>query len=197
MKRPALHLLCAALFAGSAHAAGDAPPGAAIGAASQLVQAHDAQDAQGEHRAAAQPIAPAQATTVQPMQTPAAPGIDKPAAQAASAPSSAASLLQVIFGLVVVLGLLAAALWALKRFGGMRIAGGAPLKIIGGVSVGNREKVLVLEVGEQWLVVGVAPGRVSMLTTLPRGEQRAGDAERSAPDFGAWLKQTLEKRNVK
>jgi flagellar protein FliO/FliZ len=194
MKRPALYLLCAALFAGSAFAAGDAPPGAAIGAAAQLVQSHDAQD---EHNAVAQPIAPAQAATVQPMQTPATPGMDKPSAQPASAPSSAASLLQVIFGLVVVLGLLAAALWALKRFGGMRIAGGAPLKIIGGVSVGNREKVLVLEVGEQWLVVGVAPGRVSMLTTLPRGEQRAGDAERPAPDFGAWLKQTLEKRNVK
>jgi flagellar protein FliO/FliZ len=190
-------ILLAALIAGNACAADVADaPGAAIGAAAQVLRAQNPGTP-----AEAQPAAP-QAAQVQPQAAPAqttpAPQADKPAVTAASAaPGSAASLLQVVFGLIVVLGLLVAALWALKRFGGMRLHAGAPLKIVGGIPVGNRERVLVLEVGDQWLVVGVAPGRVSMLTTMPRGEQPAGNPQGTAPDFGAWLKQTLEKRNVK
>jgi len=114
-----------------------------------------------------------------------------------SAPSSAGSLLQVIFGLIVVLGLLAGALWVLKRVGGGRLAGGSVVKIVGGVSVGNRERVMVVEVADQWIVIGVAPGQVSKLADMPRQEQQQGAAALpGAPNFSAWLKQTIEKRNA-
>jgi flagellar protein FliO/FliZ len=114
-----------------------------------------------------------------------------------SAPSSAGSLLQVIFGLIVVLGLRAGALWVLKRAGGGRLAGGSVVKIVGGVSVGNRERVMVLEVADQWIVIGVAPGQVSKLADMPRQEQQQGAAALpGAPNFSAWLKQTIEKRNA-
>jgi flagellar protein FliO/FliZ len=114
-----------------------------------------------------------------------------------SAPSSAGSLLQVIFGLIVVLGLLAGALWVLKRVGGGRLAGGSVVKIVGGVSVGNRERVMVVEVADQWIVIGVAPGQVSKLADMPRQEQQQGGAALAgAPNFSAWLKQTFEKRNA-
>jgi flagellar protein FliO/FliZ len=114
-----------------------------------------------------------------------------------SAPSSAGSLLQVIFGLIVVLGLLAGALWVLKRVGGGRLAAGSVVKIVGGVSVGNRERVMVVEVADQWIVIGVAPGQVSKLADMPRQEQQQGAAALpGAPNFSAWLKQTIEKRNA-
>jgi flagellar protein FliO/FliZ len=114
-----------------------------------------------------------------------------------SAPSSAGSLLQVIFGLIVVLGLLAGALWVLKRVGGGRLAGGSVVKIVGGVSVGNRERVMVVEVADQWIVIGVAPGQVSKLADMPRQERQQGAAALpGAPNFSAWLKQTIEKRNA-
>lgn len=109
----------------------------------------------------------AQPVTAQPVPTPAAPaqrpalGSAAPAAAPApvtSAPGSAGSLLQVVFGLLVVLGLLAGALWFLKRLGGGRFAPGSVVKIVGGVSVGNRERVMVVEVADQWIVIGVAPG---------------------------------------
>ena len=114
-----------------------------------------------------------------------------------SAPSSAGSLLQVIFGLIVVLGLLAGALWVLKRVGGGRLAGGSVVKIVGGVSVGNRERVMVVEVADQWIVIGVAPGQVSKLADMPRQESQQGAAALpGASNFSAWLKQTIEKRNA-
>jgi flagellar protein FliO/FliZ len=55
----------------------------------------------------------------------------------------------------------------------------------------------VVEVADQWIVVGVAPGRVSALTTMPR-QEGAVPSEAATPvasNFSAWLKQTIEKRN--
>ena len=154
----------------------------------------------------------AQPVTAQPVPTPAAPasGVAAPAQRPAlgsaapaaapapvtSAPGSAGSLLQVVFGLLVVLGLLAGALWFLKRLGGGRFAPGSVVKIVGGVSVGNRERVMVVEVADQWIVIGVAPGQVNTLASMPRQEQPAAQAAAGAPNFSAWLKQTIEKRNA-
>ena len=140
------------------------------------------------------------ATAATPVEAPAMarPAAAAPATPAAAtaAPSSAGSLLQVVFGLLVVLGLLAAALWFLKRMGGGRFAPGSVVKIIGGVSVGNRERVMVVEVADQWIVIGVAPGRVSTLASMPRQDTPAVQAAAGAPNFSAWLKQTIEKRNA-
>ena len=137
------------------------------------------------------------ATQPAPAASPAAVAQPPAAATVTSAPSSAGSLLQVIFGLIVVLGLLAGALWVLKRVGGGRLAAGSVVKIVGGVSVGNRERVMVVEVADQWIVIGVAPGQVSKLADMPRQERQQGAAALpGAPNFSAWLKQTIEKRNA-
>jgi flagellar protein FliO/FliZ len=118
-------------------------------------------------------------------------------------PTPSGSLMQVLMGLIVVLGLMAAAAWTLKRFGAAKAAGATAVRIVGGVSVGNRERVLVLEVADQWIVVGVAPGRVNALATMARGETApAGSGigpgsmdANPAKNFSAWLKQTIDKRN--
>jgi flagellar protein FliO/FliZ len=119
-------------------------------------------------------------------------------AQAATDPvPSAGSVFQVLFGLIVVLGLMAGAAWLMKRFGVARSAGNSVARIVGGVSVGNRERVLVVEVADQWFVVGVAAGRVNALGSMPRQEHSAAleQAHPVAPNFSAWLKQTIDKRN--
>lgn len=112
-------------------------------------------------------------------------------------PASAGNLLQVLLGLVVVLGMMAAAAWALKRFGAARISSGAPVKIVGGIAVGSRERIMVVEVADQWIVVGVAPGRISTLSTMPRQENTAAPDAATTPakNFSTWLKQTIDKRN--
>ena len=149
-----------------------------------------AADTETTAQPAQQTLAQSAAPVAAPATAPAAP------APATTSPSSTASLLQVVFGLLVVLGLLAGALWFLKRMGGGRFAPGSVVKIVGGVSVGNRERVMVVEVADQWIVIGVAPGQVSTLATLPRQEQPAAQPTPGAPNFSAWLKQTIEKRNA-
>ncbi|MES2534906.1 MAG: flagellar biosynthetic protein FliO [Pseudomonadota bacterium] len=116
-------------------------------------------------------------------------------AAAQTGPGTTGSLLQVVLGLAVVLGLMAAAAWALKRFGVARPAGGATVRIVGGVSVGNRERVMVVEVGEQWIVVGVAAGRVSALSTMPRQAHAPEAASVPRDHFAARFKRAIEQRH--
>ena len=120
------------------------------------------------------------------------------AGAAEPAAASSGNLLQALLGLGVVLGLMAAAAWALKRFGMVKAQSGTVVKIVGGLSIGSRERILVVEVADQWIVVGVAPGRISTLSTMPRQESVAApDSTPAAKNFPAWLKQTIEKRNDK
>ena len=115
----------------------------------------------------------------------------------APAVSAAGSLLQVFIGLVAVLLLIAATAWVAKRFGVTRGGASNVLQVISSASVGARERVVVVEVGESWLVVGVAPGSVNALMTLPRGEIQPPAAPTLNTSFAAGLQHLIEKRRGK
>ncbi|MFP5505650.1 MAG: flagellar biosynthetic protein FliO [Gammaproteobacteria bacterium] len=117
--------------------------------------------------------------------------------------SPTGSLLQVFVGLIFVLLLIVATGWVTRRFGIARGGAGNVLHVVSSAPVGTRERVVVIEVGETWIVVGVAPGSVNALLTLPRGEApaagtRAHDVARGAlSPFKEKLQQMLDKRREK
>jgi flagellar protein FliO/FliZ len=125
------------------------------------------------------------------------------AVQPIGAGPAAGSLLQTIFALCLVLGLLALLAWFMKRYGPKAQAGSANVKLVGALNLGGRERIMVVEVGEQWIVVGASPGRVNALATMARQPgAEAGPAalhphQPSASSFAEWLKQTIDKRNAK
>lgn len=148
--------------------------------------------------AAAAPAAPSTPAAVP--GTPASPAPIQ-VGQASAAPSTG-TLLQTILALVLVLALLGALAWAAKRYGPKMTGSSANLRMVGALNIGGRERILVVEVGDQWIVVGASPGRVNALATMPRGEAAQGAATLaghtpSAASFGDWLKQTIDKRNAK
>ena len=116
----------------------------------------------------------------------------------ASAPavSAAGSLLQVFIGLVAVLLLIAATAWVAKRFGVTAGGSSSLVHVVSSASVGTRERVVVVEVGESWLVIGVAPGSVNALATLPRGQALPATAPSLNANFAASLRQLIEKRRA-
>ena len=114
---------------------------------------------------------------------------------ATPAVSSSGSLLQVIFGLIVVLGLMALLAWALRRFNAGKALGPSNIRVVGGVNVGPRERVMVVEIADQWVVVGVAPGRVNALATMQKQEAALAEDAAPAGNFSSWLTQTMDKRN--
>ena len=110
------------------------------------------------------------------------------------------SLLQTILALMLVLGLLLGLAWFMKRFGARVMGASANVKLVGALNIGGRERIMVVEVGNEWIVVGASPGRVNALATMPRQESTEIHATVPTPaagSFGDWLKNTLDKRHVK
>lgn len=114
-------------------------------------------------------------------------------AESGNAAVSDAGMLQVVLGLGFVLALMGGLAWLLKRLGGMQPGSAGAIKILGGAAVGQRERVVLVEVADTWLVIGVAPGHVSALHNMPKGEIResAGRIPGNAR-FSIWLKQVIE-----
>jgi flagellar biosynthetic protein FliO len=129
---------------------------------------------------------------------------NRPAPAPVTMPSGSAtgSLLQTLFALIVVLGVLGALAWFLKRYGPKAMGGSANLRVVGSLNLGGRERLLVVEIGNQWIVVGASPGRVNALATMPKQESAdiPGTGATLAPhvkpanSFADWLKQTIDKR---
>lgn len=113
---------------------------------------------------------------------------------AAGAPDLGTSALQMVLGLIAVLALLLGALWLLKRISEPRGSVAGLMRVVAGVAVGSRERVVILELGNSWLVLGVAPGQVSTLAEIPRQEVPTSAGLPANRDFPAWLKQIIDRR---
>ncbi|NHZ99191.1 flagellar biosynthetic protein FliO [Massilia sp. CCM 8734] len=198
--------LAAAQAAGAAAPAASAPLKSVPAAASAPVASVPAASALlASAPAAAVPAAAEAPASVAVVAAPApAPVATLPAAAVPATPGpmagpSAGNLLQTIFALTLVLALLGAMVWFMKRFGPQAAAGAAQMRTIGALSLGGRERVIVIEVGDQWIVVGASPGRINALATMPRQESAGGPAVLTngpaSGTFAEWLKQTIDKRN--
>ncbi|HHH36382.1 MAG TPA: flagellar biosynthetic protein FliO [Gammaproteobacteria bacterium] len=112
-----------------------------------------------------------------------------------SEPASVAQLLQVLTSLVLVVGLIFGAAWLFRRYGRFHGMASEQVQVLAGVSVGQREKVIVLQAGDTQMLLGVAPGRVQTLHVFDRPvietEKAAGKARPGFPDL---LKGELKKK---
>ncbi|MES2831559.1 MAG: flagellar biosynthetic protein FliO [Pseudomonadota bacterium] len=101
--------------------------------------------------------------------------------------------------LLLVIGLIAGMAWLLRRLGLARNPTGTTVRVVSGVNLSNRERILVVEIADQWIVVGVAPGCINTLATMPRQETPTRDGRTldlpAGKNFGVWLKRTIDQRN--
>ena len=145
---------------------------------------------------------PAAATAAASAPAAALPAMPAGAPMAMAPTSSAGSLLQTIFALVFVLALLIGLAWFMKRYGPKVMGGNNKMRVVSSLNLGGRERIVLVEVADQWIVVGASPGRINALATLPRQEgelPQLATAQNgpAAANFSEWLKQTIEKRNGK
>lgn len=180
------------------------PAAATSPAATQAAPASTAATTPGNDTAAAPaadaataPVTAANDTTTAP--NPARAPLGVPAAPYSNA-ATGGGLMQTTFALAFVIALLLGGAWVLKRFGPRSFGGGNnTVKLVGALSVGARERIIVVEVGEQWIVVGASPGRMNALATMARQEApevAPGSQPMAAPaNFADWIKHTIDKRN--
>lgn len=133
------------------------------------------------------------------------------AAPQAAEPVAAAdpgSLAQVTLSLILVLAAVFAAAWLMRRLRNFGRPGAGAIEVVADVALGAKERAVLIQVGNQQVLLGVAPGRVSTLhvlsepvRTIPPGmaptslgaSDLPGTASASAqrPDFKAILKRSL------
>ena len=111
-----------------------------------------------------------------------------PALAQESAPAIAPSslftgdyLLQVLGSFVVVILLLVAVLVMLKRFNGVSTSMGGDMRVVSSVGVGQRERAVLVQVGEQQFLLGVGPGNVRTLHIFD--EPAVTSTSSSTPNF--------------
>ncbi len=119
----------------------------------------------------------------------------QPVALSAAPPvSTTGYLLQGIFGLLVVLGLMWGAWWLVRRTGLNRTLSGVKMKVIGGLSIGSRERVMVVEIGDHWLILGVTPNQINTLATMPKQDLPDEVVDANSPTFAMWLKKMMDRQ---
>jgi flagellar protein FliO/FliZ len=118
--------------------------------------------------------------------------------------SAAGSLAQVTLSLILVLGAVFASAWLVRRLRNFGRPGAGAIRIVADVALGTKERAVLIQVGAQQLLVGVAPGRVNTLHVLAEpvrtnDAQRGGGADELSPssspsprpDFKSILKRSL------
>jgi flagellar protein FliO/FliZ len=125
-----------------------------------------------------------------------------PSTVSSPAPSGIASLGQVTLALGLVLAVIFVTAWLLRRVRGFGKTGTGALEIVADLAVGQKERAVLVRVGTQQVLIGVAPGRVTTLHVLaepvvlePQGgntlDSDNGSAER--PNFKSLLMKSLGK----
>ncbi len=94
-------------------------------------------------------------------------------------------------GLAAVVALILVCLWGLQRLNRWSTPAAGQIRMLGGLSLGGREKLLVVEVGKAQLVLGVSPGRVQTLYVL-EGDKRLSASP--GQGFGEQLKRAMKSR---
>ena len=89
---------------------------------------------------------------------------------------SSMALIETLGGLALILLLIFGLGWLLRRFGRLPLKGNAMISIIGGVSLGSRERAVLLQVEGTRLLIGVAPGRVQTLHHFNNDPVKPGPA---------------------
>jgi flagellar protein FliO/FliZ len=121
-----------------------------------------------------------------------------PQAAQSPSPTSAGSLAQVTLSLILVLAAVFGAAWVVRRLRTFGKFGAGAIEIVADVAVGTKERAVLVQVGKQQILLGVAPGRVNTLHVLsepvptqPTQPAPGTGTTQPMPDFKAILKRSL------
>ncbi|VAW91996.1 hypothetical protein MNBD_GAMMA21-1183 [hydrothermal vent metagenome] len=117
---------------------------------------------------------------------------DKPQLSTVTDPIGMGDFAQVFLGLTFVVVAILAMAWFIKRTGFVNTRANGALKVIGGITLTQRERILLVQVGEKQLLLGVAPGRITTLHELEEkietGASSNTDGENFAQKLNSYLR---------
>lgn len=115
-----------------------------------------------------------------------------------ASPISVESMLQLLAGLLIVLAVIILIAWLFKKIG-YPTQRTDLLKIVSSASVGQKERIVIAEINDTWLVLGVAPGQVNLLHQTNKATLTDNEATHSSSahsHFNEQLQANLEQAHV-
>nr|WP_218646608.1 flagellar biosynthetic protein FliO [Pseudomonas umsongensis] len=122
----------------------------------------------------------------------------EPVANAAATPAVnsgvAGQLTQLVFGLLLVLGLIFFLAWLLRRVQQAGPAGkGQVIELIGSRALGPRDRLMLVQVGNEQILLGLSPGTITALHVLKEPVQVPSGTEKATPEFAQRLMELMGK----
>ncbi|HGM5581218.1 TPA: flagellar biosynthetic protein FliO [Pseudomonas putida] len=122
------------------------------------------------------------------------------AAESAAPPASAATpggmggqLAQMVFGLLVVVGAIFLLAWLLRRLQVAQPRGGQVIEIVGSRALGPRDRLLLVQVGKEQILIGHSPGSIEALHVMAEPVEVPAGARQAAPEFAQRLLELMGK----
>ncbi|AGN79972.1 flagellar protein FliO/FliZ [Pseudomonas putida] len=117
-----------------------------------------------------------------------------PAATPATAPGSlGGQLAQMVFGLLLVVGLIFFLAWVLRRMQSTAVKGGQVIEIVGSRAIGPRDRLLLVQVGKEQILIGHTPGSIEALHVLAEPVEVPAGARQATPEFAQRLMELMGK----
>ena len=122
-------------------------------------------------------------------------------AAATAAPAVSAGvggqLMQLVMGLLLVLGLIFALAWLLRRVQSTGTRQGQVIELISSRALGARDRLVLVQVGNEQILLGLTPGRITPLHVLKEPVQVPDTAQKATPEFAKRLMEVLGQQKDK
>ncbi|KAE9658641.1 flagellar biosynthetic protein FliO [Pseudomonas fluorescens] len=121
----------------------------------------------------------------------------EPVAQAAVAAAPVGSglggqLTQLVLGLLLVVGLIFVLAWLLRRVQQVGPGNAQVIEMIGSRALGPRDRLVLVQVGEEQILLGLTPGRITPLHVL-KTPVNVDQSKPATPEFAQRLMELLGK----
>lgn len=126
-----------------------------------------------------------------------------PAARAAESVSESGSvpvldtgsLLQMLLALGVVIILIVGLSFAIRKFNMFTAGSSAHIRIVGGLALSNKDRLLLVQVGNEQLLISASPGRVNMVHEMrePVDADAATTRPVNNPNFASLLQAVTQR----
>ncbi|MCF5369279.1 flagellar biosynthetic protein FliO [Pseudomonas sp. PA-4-8C] len=119
----------------------------------------------------------------------------EPVAQVAAAPavgSVGGQLTQLVLGLLLLIGLIFLLAWLMRRVQRIGPGNGQVIELVGSRALGPRDRLVLVQVGEEQILLGITPGRITPLHVL-KTPVDAVKTEAATPEFAQRLMELLGK----
>jgi flagellar protein FliO/FliZ len=120
----------------------------------------------------------------------------EPATKAVTTPMASSDiggqLAQLLLGLLLVIGLIFALAWVMRRVQQIGPRGNQAIKLVASQALGPRDRLLLVQVGSEQVLLGLTAGRITLLHVLKEPVSLEA-AEPATPEFAQRLMELLGK----